>query len=65
MDYPHKLTVRDIPVPDGAIQVVIESDLGAYKTTKEYFATPEEFLSFWKPLVKHYESVENAIRTEN
>lgn len=65
MDYPHKLTVTEIPVPAGSIKVVIESDIGDHKTTKELYATPEEFLAFWKPLVKYYESVENANRTED
>lgn len=65
MDYPHKLTVSEIPVPAGMIRTLIESDVGTYKTTKEFYATPEEFLSFWKPLVQYYESVENAHRIQN
>jgi hypothetical protein len=60
MDYPHKLTVNEIPVPEGYIQTVIESDIGDYKTTKEFYATPEDFLAFWKPLVEYYEKVKHA-----
>lgn len=65
MAYSHKLTVKEIPVPAGTIQTVIESDVGNYKTTKEFYATPEEFLEFWKPLVTHYESVKNATSAKN
>jgi len=65
MDYPHKLTVSEIPVPAGMIRTLIESDIGTYKTTKEFYATPEEFLAFWEPLVKHYEQVKNANSIQN
>jgi hypothetical protein len=65
MDYPHKLTVSEIPVPAGMIRTSIESDIGSYKTTKEFYATPEEFLSFWEPLVNYYEQVKNANSIQN
>ena len=65
MDYPHKLTVSEIPVPAGMIRTLIESDIGTYKTTKEFYATPEEFLSFWEPLVNYYEQVKNANSIQN
>ena len=65
MAYSHKLTVKEIPVPAGTIQTVIESDVGNYKTTKEFYATPEEFLSFWKPLVDYYEGVRDANSIQN
>jgi len=60
MDYPHKLTVNEIPVPAGYIQTVIESNIGNHTTTKEFYGTPEEFLTFWKPLVDYYEKVKDA-----
>ena len=59
MSYPHTIEVKEIPVPPKHIQVTIESDLGAYKTKKEFFATPEDFLEFWKPLVTYYEVIKN------
>lgn len=65
MDYPHKLTINEIPVPAGYIQVSIESDIGPHKTTKEFYSTPEEFLAFWKPMVDYYESVKNATSAKN
>lgn len=65
MDYPHKLTIKEIPVPKGYIQTTIESDIGNYKTTKEFYSTPEEFLEFWKPLVNYYEQVKNANSSQN
>ena len=60
MKYPHTLTVTEIPVPPKNIHVRIESDLGKYTTTKDFFAEPEEFLQFWKPLVDYYEEVKHA-----
>ena len=60
MTYPHTLEIKEIPVPPKTIHVKIESDLGRYKTTKDFFAEPEEFLKFWKPLVEYYEEVKNA-----
>jgi hypothetical protein len=59
MSYPHKITVQEIPVPAGTIQTLITTDYGTYETNHKFFATPEEFLSFWKPLVDHYERVKN------
>lgn len=60
MPYPHTIEVKEIPVPEGYIQTVIESDIGSYKTKKEFYATQEDFLAFWKPLVDYYEKVKNA-----
>jgi len=60
MPYPHKLEVREIPVPKGTIQVRIESDIGKHKSLKEFYADPKDFLEFWKPLVDYYEEVKNA-----
>jgi hypothetical protein len=65
MKYPHKLVVEEIPVPAGYIRTMIESDMVSYKTTKEFYATPEEFLTFWQPLVEHYERVKNANSIQN
>lgn len=68
MDYPHKIEVKEIPVPPKHIQVTIETDLGSYKTKKNFFATPEEFLEFWKPLVTYYEGIiddTNASKTKS
>ena len=65
MQYPHKLIINEIPVPAGYIQVKIESDIGQHKSTKEFYATPEEFLTFWKPMVEYYESVKNANNIKN
>ena len=59
MIYPHKISVSEIPVPPGMIQTVIETDHGTYMTKKQFFATPEEFLAFWKPLVDYYERLKN------
>lgn len=63
MEYPHKIEVKEIPVPQGTIQVTIETDLGSYKTNKRFFSTREEFLEFWKPLVTHYEGLINDTNT--
>jgi hypothetical protein len=65
MPYPHKLSVQIIPVPKDYIQVVIESDIGPHTTSKELYATPEEFLEFWKPLIEYYEGVKNANSIKN
>lgn len=65
MDYPHKLTIKEIPVPKGYIQTTIESDIGNHTTTKEFYSTPEEFLTFWKPLIDYYEKVKNANSTQD
>lgn len=65
MEYPHKLVIEEIPVPAGYIRTLIESDIGSYKTTKEFYATKEEFLNFWKPLVTYYESIENDNSIQN
>jgi hypothetical protein len=59
MEYSHKIEVTEIPVPPKTIQVTIETDLGSYKTKKHFFSTHEEFLEFWKPLVKYYEGINN------
>jgi hypothetical protein len=65
MSYPHKVTVKTIPVPPKNIQVTIESEFGHYATFNDFFATPEEFLEFWKPLVTYYEELNNGQRTSN
>jgi hypothetical protein len=59
MTYPHKIEVKEIPVPAGTIQVVISTDYETHVTTHEFYAEPEEFLKFWKPLVEYYEGVKN------
>lgn len=63
MSYPHTIDIKQIPVPSKHIQVKIETDLGPYTTTKEFYATPEEFLEFWKPLVNYYEALKNDQHT--
>jgi len=60
MPYPHKLDIKEIPVPKGMIQVRIESDIGKHIVTKEFYADPNQFLEFWKPLVDYYEQVKHA-----
>jgi len=65
MDYPHKLSIKEIPVPKGYIQTLIESDVGGHKVKKEFYATQEEFLAFWKPLVEYYEGVKSANSIQN
>lgn len=59
MQYPHTIEIKEIPVPPKTIHVVITNDLGQYTTKTEFFASPEEFLEFWKPLVTHYEGINN------
>lgn len=58
--YSHKLSIKEIPVPQGYIQTIIESDIGGHTTRKELYADQSEFLEFWKPLVEHYEKVKHA-----
>jgi len=60
MAYPHRLDVKEIPVPKGMIQVRIESDIGKHTHLQEYYADPKDFLEFWKPLVEYYEGVKRA-----
>lgn len=57
MSYPHKLSVVSLPIPPKTIQVKIETDTGDDTHNKEFYATPKEFLEFWKPLVDFYEKV--------
>jgi len=59
MKYPHKIIVKEIPVPPKTIQVVIETDYETHVTNHEFYANPEEFLKFWKPLVDYYEGVKH------
>jgi hypothetical protein len=59
MSYPHKIQVKEIPVPPKTIQVTIETDLGPQTTKKQFFASREEFLQFWEPLVNYYGVVKN------
>lgn len=65
MPYSHKLIINEIPVPAGYIQTIIASDIGGHISTKELYATPQEFLAFWQPLVEHYERVKNANSIQN
>ena len=65
MSYPHKVTVKTIPVPPKSVQVTIESEIGQYTSTQHFFATPKEFLEFWKPLVTYYEELNNGQHTSN
>lgn len=60
MPYPHKLDIKEIPVPKGMIQVRIESDIGKHTSIKELYADQKDFLEFWKPLVDYYEGVQRA-----
>ncbi len=60
MSYPHTIKVQKIPVPAGTIQVVISTDYGTHISTDEFYADPEQFLQFWKPLVEYYDGVKNA-----
>lgn len=58
--YPHKIKIKEIPVPPKTIQVEITTDYGTYNTNHQFFAEPQEFLEFWKPLVEYYEGVKNG-----
>ena len=60
MSYPHKIDIKEIPVPQGMIQVRIESDIGKHTSVKEFYADQKDFLEFWKPLVDYYEQVKHA-----
>ena len=60
MTYPHKIEVKEIPVPPKTIMTVISTDYETHTTKHEFYAEPEEFLAFWKPLVEYYERVKNA-----
>lgn len=57
MTYPHRVVVKEIPVPPKTIQVTISTDYGTHITNDEFYAEPQEFLDFWKPLVDYYEGV--------
>lgn len=59
MKYPHRIQIKEIPVPPKTIQVVISTDYGTHISKDEFYAEPEEFLKFWKPLVDYYEGVKN------
>jgi len=59
MTYPHKIEIKEIPVPPGEIQVIISTNFSTHTSFHEFYATPEEFLEFWKPLVEYYEGVKN------
>lgn len=57
--YPHKIEVKEIPVPPKMIMATITTDYGTHTSKEEFYATPEEFLAFWQPLVDYYEGVKN------
>lgn len=59
MSYPHKIEIKEIPVPPKMIQVVISTDYDTHVTRQEFYSTREQFLEFWKPLVQYYEGVKN------
>lgn len=59
MKYPHTLIVKEIPVPAKMTQVTISTDYGTHVSNDEFYADPEEFLAFWKPLVDYYERLKN------
>lgn len=59
MTYAHRLVVKEIPVPPKTIQVTISTDYGTHISKDEFYAEPQEFLDFWKPLVEYYEGVKN------
>jgi len=58
MQYPHKVSVKEIPY--ALIQTTILSEVGKDTSSKEIYSTPEEFLALWEPLVNYYERVKNA-----
>lgn len=60
MTYPHNITVEEIPVPPKMIRVVLSTDYETHTTKTEFYADPEQFLEFWKPLVEYYEGVKNG-----
>lgn len=57
MTYPHRVQVKEIPVPPKTILVTISTDYGTHISKDEFYAEPQEFLEFWKPLVEYYEGV--------
>lgn len=59
MTYPHRIEVKEIPVPPKTIQVVISTDYGTHISKDEFYTEPQEFLDFWKPVVDYYEKVKN------
>ncbi len=59
MTYPHRVEVKEIPVPPKTIMVTITTDYGTHISKDEFYAEPEEFLKFWQPLVEYYEGVKN------
>lgn len=59
MKYPHTIVVKEIPVPAKMTQVTISTDYGTHISNDEFYADPEEFLAFWKPLVDYYERLKN------
>lgn len=60
MKYPHKIEVHEIPIPPKMIRVVISTEHETHTTKNEFYAEPEQFLEFWKPLVEYYEGVKNG-----
>ncbi len=59
MTYPHRVEVKEIPVPPKTIMVTITTDYGTHISKDEFYAEPEEFLKFWQPIVEYYEKVKN------
>ncbi len=59
MEYPHTIEVKEIPVPPKTIMVTISTDYGTHISKDEFYAEPEEFLKFWKPLVTYYEKMKH------
>ncbi len=57
--YPHRVQIKEIPVPPKTIQVTISTDYGTHISKDEFYADPQEFLDFWKPLVEYYEGVKH------
>lgn len=59
MAYPHTIAIKEIPIPPKTIQVVISTDYETHITKHEFYAEPDEFLKFWKPLVDFYNGVKH------
>lgn len=53
------LHIKELPVPPKTIMVTFEKNNGVHTSFNEMFFEPEDFLTFFKPLVEHYERVKN------
>ena len=55
----NKLHIKELPVPPKTIMVTFEKNNGIHTSYNELFFEPENFLTFFKPLVDYYEGVKN------